>query len=397
MGKRDVKWIVGALTLLFGIAVMAGPTPGGAQGTSGNAAHQAIWKIIDTNRKNQATAVAVGARRAITNAHVLYAFDRLKSTTLVLTGAGGQETIQVTGPIAISATYDLALLETARSMPRHLRIARGLPLGRADQLHMVGYPKQRFATLGATQEMNSVTRASYRLPMERMVEPGFSGGAVLAPNDEIVGIQKTSTANMAGVIPPGTVREFLAGVIGVRCENRALEPCLEKATAHTRSLAVEGDADAQYQLGRSDRYIPGVRELELLERAARQGNPTAQSELAGVYDEGAPGYPRDLKKAAYWSEEAAKQGDESEQRNLAIYYFYGEGVAKNIDKANAWLDRAVKSGLSDAEYDLGVAYRYGEGVPRDPALARYWFAQAAARGDTEAAKALAEIGETNAD
>ncbi len=388
-----MKRIAGAVALLLGIAVGTVAAAQPAQDASDNPAHQAVWKIIDTKRRNQATAVAVGAKHALTNAHVLYEFVRKDSTSLVLTRARGQETVDIVGPIAISATYDLALLETAQSMPRHLRIARTVPLGRADQLHMVGYPKERFATLRATQEMNSVTRASYRLPMERMVEAGFSGGAVLAPNDDIVGIQKTSTANMAGVIPPGTVREFLAGVIGVRCDNRTLAPCLEKAIGHTRTLAKEGNADAQYQLGRSDRYIPGARELDLLERAARRGNPTAQSELAGVYDEGAPGYPKDLKKAAYWSEEAAKQGDETEQRITAIYYFNGEGVPRDIDKANAWLDRAVKSGLADAEYDLGITYRYGEGVPKDLALARYWFGQAAARGDTEAAEALAEMGE----
>ena len=38
--------------------------------------------------------------------------------------------------------------------------------------------------------------------------------------------------------------------------------------------------------------IPGARELDQLGQEARQGNPTAQRELAGVYDEGASGFRR---------------------------------------------------------------------------------------------------------
>ena len=213
---------------------------------------------------------------------------------------------------------------------------------------------------------------------------------MLAANGDIVGIHKTSSYNIAGVIPAPTVREFLAGAIGVRCERRRLVPCLDKATAHAPALAKAGNADARYQLGRVERYIPGERQLDFLEQAARQGNPNAQSDLSGVYDEGAPS-SEDLKKAAYWPEEAAKQGEASEQRNTAIYYFNGEGVARDFEKANAWLDRAVKSGYADAEYDLGITYRFGEGVPKDVALARYWFGQAADRGHAQGTQTLAEI------
>ena len=380
------------IALLVGIAVAATATADAARAADDRPAYRAIWKIIDTQRRNQATAVVVSPTRAFTNAHVLYGFMRKQSTALVLTDRRGQETVDIIGPIAISATYDLALVETAEPMPRYLRVARGLPLGRADQLPLAGYPKERFATLRATQETTVSTRAGFRLPMERIVQAGFSGGPVLAPNDEIVGIHKESTRNIAGVVPAATVREFLDGAIGVRCESRALEPCLEKATAHAQELASQGNADAQYQLGRRARYVPGDRDLGLLEKSARQGNPDAQAGLAGAYDEGAPGLGKDIRKAAYWSEEAARQGHEGAQRISAINYFNGDGVARDLEQSNAWLDRAVKSGLVDAEYDLGYVHRHGEGVSEDLALARYWFRQAAERGHAEAAEALAEMG-----
>ena len=386
-----VKRSTGAIGLLISITIAAGAAAEADQDTADSPAYEAIWKIVDRKGQNQATAVAVGPMWALTNAHVLYDFQRKKSTALVLTRTHGEETVEVTGPIAISATHDIALIETAQPMHRHLRIARSVPLGRADQLHLAGYPEERFATLRATQEMTTVTEASYRLPMERLVQDGFSGGAVLAPNHELIGVSRTASGNIIGVIPAVIVLELLEGAIGARCESRELDSCLDKATRHTRVLAEEGNAHAQYQLGRSHRYIPGARELDLLEQAAMQGNPDAQSELSLDYDQGTPGLGKDLKKAAYWSEEAARQGDETAQINTFIAYYYGDGVARNTETALSWLDRAVKSGAAGAEYYLGLIYQHGEGRPRDPALARYWLDQAAEHGIEEARKALEEI------
>ena len=246
-------------TLLIGLAIAAGPAwP--AQDVPDRSAWQAVWKLVDTKRRNQTTAVAVGATRALTNAHVLYEFMRMQSTALVLTRERGQQRVGVVGPVAISAAYDLALLEADRPLPRHLRIARAVPLGRADQLHVAGFPRGRFATLRATQEVTTTTRGSFGLPLERIIEPGLSGGAVLAPNGDVVGISKTSSFNIAGVIPAATVREFLAGAIGVRCESRRLVPCLDQATAHARALA-EGRQRRRPLPARASRALPRLPQL----------------------------------------------------------------------------------------------------------------------------------------
>ena len=216
--KRTTK----AIALLIGIAIASPPAGEAARAADDRPGYRAIWKIIDTKRRNQATAVAVGATRVRTNAHVLYEFVRMDSTALVLTREREQQSVDIVGPIAV------------------------------------------------------------------------------------------------------------------------------------------GESE------RAERPLGGVRR-------------------------GRASYPEDLKKAAYWPEEAAKQGEASEQRNTAIYYFNGEGVARDFENANAWLDRAVKSGYADAEHDLGVVYRFGEGVPKDVALARYWFGQAADRGHAQGTQTLAEI------
>ena len=59
----------------------------------------------------------------VVNAHPLYEYEGLESTTLLLVRADGKDTVDIVGPIAISATFDLGLLETAKRMPHYLRIA----------------------------------------------------------------------------------------------------------------------------------------------------------------------------------------------------------------------------------------------------------------------------------
>ena len=131
------------IALLVGIAVAATAAVETARAADDRPAYLAIWKIIDTKRRNQATAVAVSPTRALTNAHVLYGFVRKESTDLVLKDDGGRETLDIIGPIAVSATYDLALVEMAEPMPRNLHTACSFPLGRADRLHPAGHRRSQ--------------------------------------------------------------------------------------------------------------------------------------------------------------------------------------------------------------------------------------------------------------
>ena len=70
--------------MLVGIAIAATPAGEAARAADNRPGYRAIWKIIDTKRRNQATAVAVGATRVRTNARVLYEFVRMDSTAPVL-------------------------------------------------------------------------------------------------------------------------------------------------------------------------------------------------------------------------------------------------------------------------------------------------------------------------
>lgn len=102
-GGREVTRTLGVITLLVGLRV-AVTLAQAEQGLDDRRAYRAIWNITDTKRRNQATAVAVGATHVLANAHVLYEFIRKESTALVLTDTRGQGTVDIIGPIATSAT-----------------------------------------------------------------------------------------------------------------------------------------------------------------------------------------------------------------------------------------------------------------------------------------------------
>ena len=83
--------------------------------------------------------------------------------------------------------------------------------------------------------------------------------------------------------------------------------------------------------------------VEWLEKAAKQGNPTALFKLGVHYDLGEY-YPINPAKAAFYYEQAANCNHPIAQRNLAYSYLNGEGVEKNLEKATHWYKKAASFG-----------------------------------------------------
>ena len=89
--------------------------------------------------------------------------------------------------------------------------------------------------------------------------------------------------------------------------------------------------------------------LKDLEVSAKNGNTSAQNELAGLYAFG-DGVPQSGEKFIYWSELAALKGNSLAQLNLGTAYFLGtNGVTQNIPKAKKWLELAASNKESIAE------------------------------------------------
>jgi TPR repeat protein len=110
-----------------------------------------------------------------------------------------------------------------------------------------------------------------------------------------------------------------------------------------RSVADQGDAEAQYLMGiryHSGEGVPhdDAKAVEWFERAAEQGQVDAQS-LLGAYYWAGRGVPANLSKAYYWSVIALAGGDDNSRSRL-------EGLAAQMtapqvsaarQQAEAWI------------------------------------------------------------
>ncbi len=125
--------------------------------------------------------------------------------------------------------------------------------------------------------------------------------------------------------------------------------------------------------------------LKGLENLARQGELTAQIELANAYRKGI-GVTQDYKTAVKWFTLAAEQGDAVAQYNLGIIYSFGLGVIHNYRPAIKWYTLSAKQGNALAQYNLGRLYYLGKGVPENLVYAHLWAKQASLNGFETAAE-----------
>ena len=382
-----VRLPLAVLAATVAIAASAPRTEVAAQGAQ-DGDHRAVWNLIDTKRTYQASAFAVGPRLVLTVAHNLFSVAEAGSDRFALFQTGRKGRVEVLGARAISATHDLALLETATPVEHYLSIAKALPHGLADQFRIAGYPKGRFEMLQVITPVIHGDVDYYHLPMDRMVRGGISGAPALAPNGEVIALQRRADRNVAAAVRFEVLNRFLNGEIGVECGSSGLAACLDEATERTKQLAEGGDIAAQYQLGRGHRYIPGDPEARWLRRAAEGGHAGARTVLGTALYFGDLGLEKDWKQGYNWLRLAAEEDDPLAQYSLSYSYFFGEGVAVDSHKSMEWLHRALRNGYVGAEYHLGVIYYYGDGLPMDKKLGRYWLRRAAERGDEEARKFL---------
>ena len=131
--------------------------------------------------------------------------------------------------------------------------------------------------------------------------------------------------------------------------------------------------------------IPEVRRL------AEMGNPDAQSKL-GVLNASGVGMEVNKKEAVKWYGKAAGQGYPLGQWNLAFMYLRGEGgLQEDYAKARELFQQAADQGFAPAQYDLGMMYYHGVAVESNRDEAEKWFRRAAGQGYREAKKKLAEL------
>ena len=130
--------------------------------------------------------------------------------------------------------------------------------------------------------------------------------------------------------------------------------------------------------------------LKWIQKAAEQGDATAQYQLGLCYDNG-KGVKADAEKAVYWWKKAAEQGNARAQVLLGVCYFAGKGVKADAEKAVYWCQKAAEQGNARAQVLLGVCYFEGKGIEKNLTQAQYWLELAAAQNDTDAISRLKKL------
>jgi localization factor PodJL len=165
--------------------------------------------------------------------------------------------------------------------------------------------------------------------------------------------------------------------------------------AGLQSLAITGDASAQYELGQ--RYAEGrtvTRDPKLamqwIEKAANQGLAPAQYRLGSAYEKGI-GVTRDLTLSKMWYQRAADAGNMRAMHNLAVLIAEGsDGKPDYVGAAN-WFKQAAEYGVRDSQFNLAILYARGLGVGQNLVQSYVWFTLAAKQGDEDAGKKVQDV------
>lgn len=192
-------------------------------------------------------------------------------------------------------------------------------------------------------------------------------------------------ANEQGDIEAGQMLEVITSE-----EGRSMQAELRNVLL----LAMQGDADAQYELG--ERYLDGNGVIEdktaaaqWFCRAASQNHAEAQFRLFQCYENGW-GVEINDEKAVEWLNMAAHQNHAEAQYHLGLRFGKGLGVVKNEAEAVRWYTASAKQNYAPAQYSLGLCYQMGRGIAFNHAEAAKWFLAAAEQGLVSAQVEIAD-------
>ena len=137
----------------------------------------------------------------------------------------------------------------------------------------------------------------------------------------------------------------------------------EKVTEleHTKKLAKDGDAYAQYILGliyfKGEEVPQDYKEaVKWYRKAAELGHANAQCNLGTMLAWHLPGEPHDYKEAVKLFRMSAEQGHARAQNCLGRMYLR-EGVFQDNKEAYAWFSTAKANGYREAESFLGIVMK----------------------------------------
>ena len=270
-------------------------------------------------------------------------------------GTDGAIAIRVKKVIALSALYDLALLEMEVPIDSYLELEEETPLP-DEPLFITGYPYLEPTHIIKKRPLVQF-KYQYDFASNYSDIKGFSGSPVLNQEGKVVGVLKTTIFNMPQSIYPRVLRNFIDGHVGTRCNDyETAKSCIEQCLKNLESLAEHGNDEAQFELG-----------FRLYRMNKSRTNKVTY---------------RWMKKAT-----ENKLANAFAQYNLGVYYQQGIGVIRDRSRAADYFQKAAEKGVADAQYQLFLWYLYDEDrnlteeeMSENDEKATYWLLKAAYRG-----------------
>lgn len=145
------------------------------------------------------------------------------------------------------------------------------------------------------------------------------------------------------------------------------------------SIAAQNNIGIIYLKGGNGVAKDVKKAVEWFEKAAEQGDADAQYNLGKCYAKGI-GVPKDMRKAAAYFTQAAEQGSMDGQNDLAMCCYTGDGIARDEGKAVALWQKLAEQGHDRAQVFLGMAYANKDSELFDMQKAAHWWEKAAQQG-----------------
>lgn len=134
-------------------------------------------------------------------------------------------------------------------------------------------------------------------------------------------------------------------------------------------------------------YVDRLEGFEWYLKAAENGHPTAQNNVAIEYINGVI-IDQDYDLAIEWLEKATEQNDMYALNNYGTLLLNGQGVSRDEDRAFNMFLSSAKLGYTDAKLNVGICYYQGWGTQRNLDEALRWLSEAYAEGATDAMEYL---------